>query len=109
MEVGTSVIYYPRAQRDLTVNDEQLFKQGTSLGTIQSVSGDNYVVKPSELSLVGAVSDASGLSLNNETVPKKYVRAARQVEWYEFWRAKGYWKSGWFYILFVIFFLLFVK
>ncbi len=96
MEVGTSVIYYSTVQREFTQTDEELFQQGTMLGTIQSVSDDSYVIK------------ASGFSLANETVPKKYVRAARQVEWYEFYRKKGYWKSGWFYILFVIFFLLFV-
>ena len=97
MDVGTPVIFYSSVQREFTKTDEELFQQGTMMGTVQSVTDDSYVIKP------------SGFSLTNETVPKKYVRAARQVEWYEFYRAKGYWKSGWFYVLFVIFFLLFVK
>ena len=97
MDVGTPVLFYARIQRDLAKTDEELFQEQTFLGTVQSVSEDSYVIKP------------NGFSLTNETVPKKYVRAARQVEWYEFYRKKGYWKSGWFYIFFVIFFLLFVK
>ena len=97
MKVGTPVIYYSQVQRDFSKSDEELFETETLLGTIQSMSDDSYVIKP------------TGFSLTNETVPKKYVRVARQLEWYEFWRKKGYWKSGWFYIFFIIFFLLFVK
>ncbi len=97
MEVGTPVIYYSKVQRDFAKTDEELFEQNTFLGTIQSVLEDSYVIKP------------NGFSLTAELVSKKYVRAARQEEWYEFWKKKGYWKSGWFYALFVIFFLLFVK
>jgi hypothetical protein len=99
MLVGTTVIYYSSAQRAIFKNDEELFKQSTRLGTVKLGLGPdgNYVITP------------SGFSLTSETVPEKYVRTARQVQWYEFWKSKGYWKSGWFYVLFVIFFLLFVK
>ncbi len=97
MNAGTIVIYYNSSQRKIYGDDEELFKQPTTTGTIISSSDENYVI------------ESSGFSLSSETVPKKYVRAARQIEWYEFWRTKGYWKSGWFYILFIIFFLLFVK
>ncbi len=99
MNAGTTVIYYSSAQRAIFKDDEELFKQPTTMGTIirRGSSDTSYDIKP------------SGFSLSSETVPAKYVRAARQVQWYEFWRSQGYWKSGWFYILFVIFFLLFVK
>ena len=99
MEVGTRVIFYSKVQRTLTKSDEELFKLPTFLGTVKlGLAPDgNYVIQK------------DGFSLVNETVPEKYVRAARQIRWYEFWRKKGYWKSGWFYIFFVIFFLLFVK
>ena len=96
MIAGTTVIYYNSSQRKI-YDDEELFKQSTAVGTIIRSGEDSYDIKP------------SGFSLSSETVPAKYVRAARQVQWYEFWKSKGYWKSGWFYILFVIFFLLFVK
>jgi hypothetical protein len=99
MEVGTRVLYYSKVQRAFAKTDDELFKERSFLGTVKlGLAPDgNYVIKP------------DGFSLVSESVPAKYVRRARQVEWYAFWKSKGYWKTGWFYILFIIFFLLFVK
>ncbi len=97
MEPGTKVIFYSALQRTQYPNDEQLFNQETYIGQITAAHEDSYDVT------------AEGFNLASGKIPKEYVRAARQLEWYTFWRARGFHKSLWGYIVFIIIFLVFLK
>ena len=98
MDVGTSVIFYTETQRR-GQSDENIYQSNTTIGTIkeyQPASGE-YVIQYE--SIVGIL---------EETVPERYVRAARFIAFYEFWKFKGFYNSLWGYILFILIVFLFL-
>ena len=97
MEPGTKVIFYSAAQQTQFPNDELLFKQDTYIGTISVVHEDTYEIT------------TEGFNFASGAILKKYVREARHLKWYMFWRKRGFHKSLWGYVVFIIIFLLFLK
>ena len=101
MEPDAWVIYYPESVRTRYPDVDLMFDQNASLGQVKEVKLDTILVKYG--SVYGSV------PLLTEDVPKRYVRLAREVYWYSFWRRKGYHKNIYGYGFAVLFFLLFVK
>ena len=90
MKVGTEVIYYTQQQRREFPDLNVLWTQKATLGVVQEL-------------LPGTV------RINGEEVPKMYVRTARQVSWYAFWRTRGFNRNLYFYLFVIIFFVVFIR
>jgi|TARA_B100001540_G_C15583321_1_gene540575 hypothetical protein len=90
MKVGTEVIYYSQKQRKQYSNLTELWTKKAEIGKVEEV-------------LQGSV------RVNGEEVPKMYVRIARQVSWYAFWRARGFNRNLYWYLAVVIFFIVFIR
>ena len=90
MKVGTEVIYYTQKQRQDFPDLNILWDQEAALGVVEEV-------------LEGTV------RVNGEEVPKMYVRTARQVSWYAFWRKRGFNRNLYWYLFVIIFFVVFIR
>ena len=90
MKVGTEVIYYTQKQRQDFPDLNILWDQEAALGVVEEV-------------LQGTV------RVNGEEVPKMYVRTARQVSWYAFWRRRGFNRNLYWYLFIIIFFVIFIR
>ena len=101
MQVGDSVIFYTKKQRDSFENTEELFLSMSTMGEIVKLGEGMHVIKFGESSLLGAELE--------ETVPIGFIRKARFVEWYNFWRSPAFYANLWGYFFFILFFLIFIK
>ena len=98
--MGKNVLFYTAQMREQFPNDDILFQQNSKLGSVVAVNDDTVTI--SYLSHYG------GVALT-EDIPKEYVRAAREVHWYQFWKRKGFNTNLWGYGGTILFFLLFIK
>ena len=93
------VLFYDKNLRETYPNKVMLFQQMARVGRTDNMEGDSLSV---------TYRNYAGLELTEE-VPREYVRAARDVQWYAFWNRKGFNTNLWGYSFAVLFFLLFVK
>ena len=100
MERDDWVLFYEEAVRNRFPNVDFLFEQNASLGQVKTINTDTITVY---------FESRYGSVPLEEDVPKRYVRLAREVYWYEFFRRKGFHTNLYGYGFAVIFFLLFVK
>ena len=90
MKVDTEVIYYTLKQRQDFPDLNELWDQKAEIGKVEEV-------------LQGSV------RVGGEEVPKMYVRTARQVSWYAFWRRRGFNRNVYWYLFVVLFFVVFIR
>ena len=97
------VLFYNKSLREKYPNDIMLFQQMARVGRADTLEGDvvsvTYEVEIGNLATIEMTED----------VPRDYVRAARNVHWYAFWKRKGFNTNLWGYSFAVLFFLLFIK
>jgi hypothetical protein len=97
------VLFYTKSLREQYPNDVILFQQMARVGRTDNLEGG--VVK-----VTYAVEIGNFATLDmTEDVPRDYVRAAREVQWYALWKRKGFNTNLWGYSFAVLFFLLFIK
>ena len=97
------VVFYDKNMRERYTNDIVLFQQRAKIGHADNMDGD--VISVTYHNTIGRFATLE----MTEEVPKNYVREAREIQWYNFWRRKGFNKSLWGYSFSVLFFLLFIK
>ena len=90
MKVGTEILYYSKKQRRDYPNLLELWKQVAEMGKVEEI-------------LPGSV------KVDGQEVPKMYVRTARQVSWYAFWRTRGFNRNLYWYLAVIIFFVIFIR
>ena len=100
MQKGDKVIFYTKAQREEFPDIEELFSTMTTLGEIKTEGEGMHVV---------TYKGILGLVDHEEAVSEEFMRKARVTQWYNFWRAKGFYASLWGYFFFILFFLIFIK
>ena len=97
------VLFYNKTLREKYPNDVMLFQQMARVGRTDTLEGDvvsvTYEVEIGNFATIEMAED----------VPRDYVRAARNVQWYAFWKRKGFNTNLWGYSFAVLFFLLFIK
>ena len=94
MKVGTEVIYYSQKQRNKYQNNlNELWNQKAEIGKIEEISEGKL----------------RWVRVNREAIPMMYVRVARQVSWYAFWRRKGFNRNLYWYLFVIIFFIIFIR
>ena len=100
MKVDSWVIFYPGEMRAKYPNVDVLWEQKASLGRVRRMNSETVTVYWE--GLYGGIE-------HDEDVPDRFVRPAREVYFYEFWRRKGFHANLYGYAFAGIFFLLFVK
>ena len=93
MKLGTEVIYYSQKQRDKYPNLEELWNQKAEIGKVEELSEGRL----------------RWVRVDGEAIPMMYVRIARQVSWYSFWRKRGFNRNLYWYLFVIIFFIVFIR
>ena len=114
------VLFYGKAMRDKFPDKLMLFQQIARLGRtkrtwtdmgedVVSWSMDGVPTDSADGDVVSVTyRNFAGLE-RTEEIPREYVRSAREVQWYAFWRRKGFNTNLWGYSFALIFFVLFIK
>ena len=99
MEKGSKVIFYTKAQREEYPDIDDLFASMTTLGEIKTAGDGMHIV--TWKNIIGMEYE--------EAIPEEFIRSARIIQWYNFWRGDGFYASLWGYFFFIMFFLIFIK
>ena len=90
MNGGDEVLYYDSQQRKTFPDLHTLWEQTAKLGIVEEIREASAIV-------------------NQEEVPKEFVRIARQYSWYAFWRRRGFNRNLYYYLFIILFFMIFIR